>query len=47
MKKFSIVAILAILAATFTGCGNSAPKPSLKTRLTHWPMPWVCFSRRA
>ncbi|MDD7605572.1 MAG: FKBP-type peptidyl-prolyl cis-trans isomerase [Prevotellaceae bacterium] len=33
MKKFSIVAILAILAATFTGCGNSAPKPSLKNKV--------------
>ncbi len=33
MKKLSIVAVLAILAASFTGCGNSAPKPSLKNKV--------------
>lgn len=30
MKKFSIVAVLAIMAVAFTGCGNSAPKANLK-----------------
>ena len=31
MKKLTIVAVLAIATATFTGCGNSTPKASLKT----------------
>ena len=31
MKKFSIVAALAIAAAGFTACGNSTPKASLKS----------------
>ena len=30
MKKFSIVAIMAIAVAAFSGCGNSAPKANLK-----------------
>jgi FKBP-type peptidyl-prolyl cis-trans isomerase len=31
MKKLAFVAALAIAAATFTGCGNSAPKADLKS----------------
>ena len=31
MKKFTFVAAMAIAAATFTSCGNSAPKASLKS----------------
>lgn len=31
MKKFSIVAIMAIAVAAFSGCGNSAPKANLKS----------------
>ena len=31
MKKVTIVAAMAIAAATFTGCGNSTPKADLKT----------------
>lgn len=31
MKKLTIVAAMAIAAATFTGCGNSTPKANLKT----------------
>ena len=33
MRKFAIVAVMAILAAAFAGCGNSAPKPSLKNKV--------------
>jgi FKBP-type peptidyl-prolyl cis-trans isomerase FklB len=31
MKKLMFVAVMAIAAATFTGCGNSTPKASLKS----------------
>lgn len=31
MKKFTFVATLAMVAAIFTGCGNSTPKADLKT----------------
>ena len=31
MKKLMFVAVMAIAAAAFTGCGNSAPKASLKS----------------
>lgn len=31
MKKISIVALVAIVAAVFTSCGNSAPKAELKS----------------
>ncbi|SFF85892.1 FKBP-type peptidyl-prolyl cis-trans isomerase [Prevotella sp. KH2C16] len=31
MKKLTIVAVMAIAVATFTGCGNSTPKADLKT----------------
>ncbi len=31
MKKLTLVAAMAIAAATFTGCGNSTPKANLKT----------------
>ena len=31
MKKIMFVAVTAIAAATFTGCGNSTPKASLKS----------------
>ena len=33
MKKLSIVAVLAIAAATITSCGNSTPKADLKNDL--------------
>lgn len=33
MKKLSIVAVIAIAAASFTACNNSAPKADLKTDL--------------
>ena len=31
MKKLLFVAVMAIVAAGFTACGNSAPKANLKT----------------
>ena len=31
MKKLMFVAVMAIAAAAFTGCGNSTPKASLKS----------------
>ena len=31
MKKISILAVMAIAAATFTSCGNSTPKADLKS----------------
>ena len=31
MKKFTVVAALAIAAASFTACGNQAPKEDLKS----------------
>ncbi|MBF1491944.1 MAG: FKBP-type peptidyl-prolyl cis-trans isomerase, partial [Prevotella pallens] len=31
MKKLTIVAALAIAAASFTACGNQAPKEDLKS----------------
>ena len=31
MKKITFVATLAMVAAIFTGCGNSTPKADLKT----------------
>ena len=31
MKKLTFVAAMAIAAATFTSCGNSAPKADLKS----------------
>ena len=31
MKKLMFLAVMAIVAAGFTACGNSAPKASLKT----------------
>ena len=30
MKKLTVVAMLAIAAATFTACGNSSPKAEMK-----------------
>ena len=33
MKKLTFVAIMAIAAATFTSCGNSAPKADLKDKI--------------
>jgi FKBP-type peptidyl-prolyl cis-trans isomerase FklB len=31
MKKFSVLAVIAIVAATITSCGNSTPKANLKS----------------
>ena len=33
MKKVTIVAVMAIVAATFTSCGNPTPKANLKSDL--------------